>query len=179
MTLHAQYTASILDFVQSENSDICAQLSHSTSDWQTKIDLLKQQFNLLPHLAGDIVLGLSQADSNLGIEVVILYRGLVFPVTIDLVHQGYTEESKANIHQQARRLKECHLESKSKFIVPVQIATNATPQGGAITVSEDLVADTMCDTGEHLAALVEHFSNQYKDDQIILSDWLDSDYKAD
>ncbi|MDC5803805.1 hypothetical protein OPW36_02970 [Vibrio europaeus] len=177
MTLQAQYFASILDFVQSESSDICVQLSHSIADWQTKVDLLKQQFNQLPHLAGDIVLGLSQADSKLDIEVVILYRGLVFPLVIDLDSEKYNEELKANIHQQARRLKECHIESKPKFIVPVQVAINATPQGGTITVSEDLVADTMCDTGEHLAALIEHFSNQYKDDQIILSDWLDSDYE--
>lgn len=174
MTLHAQYSGSILDFVQADSTSICGHLSGTHIDWQSKVELLQQQFNQLPHLAGDVILGLSDHDLGLEIEIVILYRGLVFPVAIDLVSDRYDEKAIASIHQQARSLKEQHEKSGTKFIVPIQIATKAKPQGGAITVSEDLVANTMCDNGNHLAALIEHFSNQYKDDQIILSDWLES-----
>jgi len=175
MTLQAQYSGSILDFVQTDNSTICSQLSDTNLDWPNIIERLKQQFAQLPHLAGDVVLGLSHSQSKLNIEVVILYRGLVFPIGFDLVNDHYGEASIQAIHQQARLLKTRHLETASKFIVPVLIATKSSPQGGEIVVSEDLVANTMCDNGENIAALVEHFSNQYKDDQIILSDWLDSD----
>jgi len=172
MALHAHYSSSILDFTQTDSASICAQLSTSDRHWLSKIELLKHQLNQLPHLAGDIVLGLSGLGTELDIEAVILYRGLVFPIAIDLDNEQYQDVSKANIHQQARVLKEHHQGSAAKFIVPILLTVKATPQGAAIAVSEDLVASTMCDTGEHLAAMIEHFSNQYKDDQIILSQWL-------
>lgn len=172
MALHAHYSGSILDFTQTDSASIYAQLTTPDSHWLSKIELLRHQLNQLPHLAGDIVLGLSGLESELDIEAVILYRGLVFPVAIDLDNEQYQDVSKANIHQQARVLKEQHQGSAAKFIVPILLTVKATPQSAAIGVSEDLVANTMCDTGEHLAAMVEHFSNQYKDDQIILSEWL-------
>ncbi|MEF1288386.1 hypothetical protein [Vibrio sp. M260118] len=172
MALHAHYSSSILDFTQTDSALIYAQLSTSNSHWLSKIELLKHQLNQLPHLAGDIVLGLLDLETELDIEAVILYRGLVFPIAIDLDNEQYQDVSKANIHQQARVLKEQHQSSAEKFIVPILLTVKATPQGAAIAVSEDLVANTMFDTGEHLAAMIEHFSNQYKDDQIILSEWL-------
>ncbi|KJY85100.1 hypothetical protein TW81_01905 [Vibrio galatheae] len=172
MTLHAQYSSSIFDFVTTDSAILCSQLTGS--DWPRRVELLKQQFKQLPHLAGDIVLALSHRQSQLDIDAVVLYRGLIFPLMFDFNHDHYTAESQAYIHQQARRLKQQHSASAAKFIVPVQVTTQAYPQSSEIIVSEDLIANTMCDNGEHLSALVEHFSNQHKDDQIIASDWISS-----
>lgn len=173
MILKPLYSASILDFVQTDNGELSTHFQDSRQ-WQDQIELLKAQFNQLPHLAGDVVLGLSAEQGEFSVEVVILYRGLVFVIAIGFDEQTYTEAKQARLHQQARTLKQQHRASADKFIIPVAIETKAEPQGGAIHVSEDLVANTMCDNGQHLAALIEHFSNQYKDDQIILSDWLAS-----
>lgn len=179
MTQQAYYSASILQFVETDSQQI---LTHFDSleqpKWQAIIRLLKNQFNQLPHLAGDVILRFEQAQFTLTAEVIVLYRGLVFIVSIGCDDDHYDQQKTTQLHQQALRLKQHHVGSRSKFIIPVAIETNASPQPSAIMVSEDLVANTMCDSGEHLAALIEHFSNQYKDDQIILADWLESGFCA-
>lgn len=177
MTQQAYYSASILQFSEIDTQNILNHLSdEAQAIWQSKIDLLKTQFNQLPHLAGDVILGFNQPKLELDTEVVILYRGLVFVVSIGSDNGQYDEQQMSQLHKQALRLKKHHLGSQTKFIIPVSIETKASPQPSPITVSEDLVAGTMCDNGEHLAALIEHFSNQYKDDQILLDEWLESGF---
>lgn len=179
MTQQSYYSASILQFTQTDTEQILTHFSpQQKSDWKAKIELLKVQFNQLPHLAGDVVFGFAQPEINLTTEVIVLYRGLVFVLEIGFDAAQYDDQVTAALHQQAQQLKTAHIGSQSKFIIPVAIETSAAPQPSAIMVSEDLVANTMCDSGEHLAALIEHFSNQYKDDQIILSDWLESGFNS-
>ncbi|WP_244225187.1 hypothetical protein [Vibrio aquaticus] len=170
------YADSILSFVETDTPTLLSTFPGSEhKHWKQAIDLLKNQFHQLPHLAGDLVLGLNNQTPELRIPVTILYRGLIFTIDIGFNNTDYQADTLDTLHQQARTLKHHHVASQSKFIIPVTLETQATPKGGAIVVSEDLVADPMCDTGEHLAALIEHFANQYKDDQIILADWLSSD----
>ena len=134
--------------------------------------LLKKQLSELPHLAGHIYMHLSLPHSEWIADCVVLYRGLIFVIAIDQQSDTYQQHDLATAHAMARSLKEHHSASRDKFIIPVLLAPNAAPQGSAIQVSEDLVAATMSDTGEHLAALIEHFSNQYKDDEILADEWL-------
>lgn len=174
MTVSAYYSASIFDFVTADSASIADQLPGERTQWRAKIALLKQQFNLLPHLAGDVILSLNHQAQTL--DTVVLYRGLVFIVAIELDQRAYCQQKIDALLQQARWLKHSHNGSASRFIIPLYLAVNAPPQGSNIVVSEELVANTMCDNGTHLAALIEHFANQYKDDQIILCDWLASGY---
>lgn len=178
MTASTLYAAPILQFTQTDTSTILTHLpTDQDSQWPATIELLKQQFEQLPHLAGDVIFEFTNQATTSVSAVIILYRGLVFVVAVGFEASDYQPEILAALHQQANELKQHHLASESKFIIPVSIETHASPQGGAIIVSEDLVAQTMCDNGQNLAALIEHFSNQYKDDQIILSDWLTSGFK--
>ncbi|MFM2589106.1 hypothetical protein [Vibrio sp. TBV020] len=178
MTVSTHYAAPILQFTQTDTSSILTQLPPEHHDkWQATIELLKQQFKQLPHLAGDIILEFTNQATTTVSSVIILYRGLVFVAAIGFEQSDYQPNVLTALHEQANGLKHYHLESRSKFIIPVSIETLASPQGGAIVVSEDLVAETMCDNGQHLAMLIEHFSNQYKDDQIILLDWLESGFE--
>ncbi|TFH91413.1 hypothetical protein [Vibrio ouci] len=178
MTASTLYAAPILQFTQTDTSSILTPFpSEQNSQWSATIELLKQQIEQLPHLAGDVILEFTNQATTSVSSVIILYRGLVFVVAVGCKASDYQPEVLAALHQQANELKQHHLASERKFIIPVSIETHASPQGDAIVVSEDLVAQTMCDNGQHLAALIEHFSNQYKDDQIILSDWLASGFK--
>lgn len=179
MTQQCYYAASIVQFTETDTEQILTQLSiPEWSQWNAKIELLKTQFNQLPHLAGDVIFGFNRSDIGLSAEVVVLYRGLVFVIQIGFDKAEYHADDSSCLHQQALLLKTHHIGSQTKFIIPISIETKASPQPSAIMVSEDLVASTMCDSGEHLAAMIEHFSNQYKDDQIILNDWLESGFRS-
>ena len=82
MTVSADYSASILDFVTADAASISHHLLGDRTQWLAKIERLKQQFNLLPHLAGDVILSLNhQAQS---FDTVVLYRGLILIVAIEL-----------------------------------------------------------------------------------------------
>lgn len=172
------YAAPLIQFIETDTNAISNQLPPEDKlVWHKQIELLKLQCQQLPHLAGDIVLSFSSPTSEPTISAIVLYRGLVFVLGFGFESQTYQPAQLDTLHNQARMLKDQHIGSQAKFIIPVSIETQAAPQGGAINVSEDLVADTMCDNGDHLAALIEHFANQYKDDQIILSDWLASGFR--
>lgn len=134
--------------------------------------LLQASLNQLPHLAGHIFVNFAVPNSDQFVSSVILYRGLIFVVSIDHQSSEHSPTLIEQTHHFARQFKQHHESSKDKFIIPVVLTPNAQPQGGAIHVSEDLVANTMCDTGDHLAALIEHFSNQYKDDEILADEWV-------
>lgn len=142
------------------------------AEWENTLALLKDKLSELPHLSGSIILNAPTPSDNLHSEAVILYRGLIFVLKIDQNSESYADAALTQVYDQARAYKEHHPASSDKFIIPVLLATAASPQGGAINVSEDLVANTMCDNGAHLAALIEHFANQYRADEIAMSEWL-------
>lgn len=178
--MHAPvYSSSIYDFsrlnLTGEESALTAFINHFPTNeqakWQKKIALLQGQLQQLPHLSGSLLLNLKAPRLNTRCDAVILYRGLVFVVCLDVDAADYSAESIEQSYNQARSFKQHHPICADKFMVPVLLATAAQPQGSAIHVSQDLVADTMCDTGAHLALLIEHFANQYKADEITLEDW--------
>ena len=133
--------------------------------------LLKKQLTQLPHLAGHLFLRLPLPQHQGIADCLLLYRGLIFILSLDQHSDIYKKDEIERIYQMATALKQHHAASKDKFIVPILIAPNAEPQGSAIHVSEKLVANTMCDTGENLAELIEHFANHYKDDEILAHQW--------
>ncbi|NIY82793.1 hypothetical protein [Vibrio hepatarius] len=173
------YSSSIYDFSQlnptGEESALAAFINEfSTNEqakWRKTVALLQEQLQQLPHLSGSLLLNLETPSLNTRCDAVILYRGLVFVVCLDVDASDYSVEPIEQTHDKALGFKQHHPTCADKFIVPVLLATAAQPQGSAIHVSEDLVADTMCDTGAHLALLIEHFANQYKADEITLKDW--------
>lgn len=141
------------------------------ANWIAKVALLQEHLNELPHLSGSLLLNVPAPLSEDKTEAVILYRGLIFVLRIDLNCEYYADNSIAQVHQQAFAFKKHHLTCRDKFIIPVLLSTCASPHGSPIHVSEELVANTMCDSGEHLSALIEHFANQYRADEILLEEW--------
>ncbi|UPQ87382.1 hypothetical protein [Vibrio sinaloensis] len=170
MTMPSRYSAPLLDFVAADPVTISSSLSGERSVWLNTITLLKQQLQQLPHLAGDIVLGLEHQQQ--AFDTVILYRGIVFVVAVDFDQQDYRPDVMDALLKKAQYLKQHHLGSQTRFIVPLYLVSHAQAKGSPILVSPQLVANPMCDNGEHLALLIEHFANQYKDDQIMLNEWL-------
>lgn len=172
--IKAHYSDSLFDFTSLEPTTIISRLHQSShaSSWLTAIECLQLQFKSLPHLAGDIALQIALDECQ--IEAAVLYRGIVFIIQFDLDSSHHLPTHQEKTHQLACKLKQYHQGSEALFIVPVLLTFNAMPQGCDIVVSEHLVANTICDNGDNFAALIEHLANQYKADQILLADWLNS-----
>ena len=169
-----QLSIPLFDFCHTPNTHLLTQDSANSTvvEHSQDIELLKTSLNELPHLAGHLFLSVPVPNSSENVDCVVLYRGLIFVLSIDHVSHDYDCAKADQVHHFARQFKEQHQPSRDKFIIPVLVTPKAQPQASPIHVSEDLVANTLCDTGEHLAALLEHFSNQYKDDEILAKTWL-------
>lgn len=146
--------------------------------WQDKIALLQKQLTALPHLAGQVILRLPMGLDSEEIDAVVLYRGIVFVIQLELESDEYQADSITRIYQTARQLKDLTPLNKALYMVPVLLAAKAKPQAGALAASQDLLFDTMCDSGEYLSALIEHFSNQFKADEIDAENWLAQHYRS-
>lgn len=170
--MKTSYHASLFDFSQSDIRSLAPHLNRELSKATLMITTLQQQLSTLPHLAGDIAFDVEIEQQT--IECVVLYRGIVFVIASDSQSSNHQTKHIENLHHLALHLKQHHKPSLACFVVPVLLTYNAQPQGCDITVSESLVAKPICDNGNHFAALIEHLSNQYKADQIIASEWLQS-----
>ncbi|WP_240457296.1 hypothetical protein [Vibrio neptunius] len=159
-----------------------ADLSLLTPDakqmWQDKIALLQKQLTTLPHLAGQVILRLPMGIESEEIDAVVLYRGIVFVIQLELESNSYQADSITKVHQLARKLKDLTPLNKARYMVPVLLAAKAKPQAGPLAASQDLLFDTMCDSSEYLSALIEHFSNQFKADEIDAENWLVQYYRS-
>ncbi len=170
--MKTSYHAPLFDFSQSDIGSLAPRLNRELNSSTLLISTLQQQLDTLPHLAGDIAFDVEIEQQT--IECVVLYRGIVFVIASDSQSSDHQPKHIENLHHLALHVKQHHKPSLGCFIVPVMLTYNAQPQGCDIIVSEALVADPICDNGNHFAALIEHLSNQYKADQIIASEWLQS-----
>ncbi|MGF1722570.1 hypothetical protein L4D20_21310 [Vibrio kyushuensis] len=172
MTSPSLYSASLYDFSRTNSELIISALQgNPPTRFIEKIELIQAQINELLHLAGHIIFDYQPCNSEAKIDVVFLYRGLVFVVVFKVGESEYSSDDIAMAHNLALELKEHHPLNQDKFIVPVVIATNAQPQGCDIQVSPNLVINPILDNGSNLAALLEHFSNQFKADEIDANAW--------
>ncbi|WP_070962561.1 hypothetical protein [Vibrio sonorensis] len=175
MTQPNPYLSTIYAFASKSPAEVVNELNHLDCGNQPSIkvvELIQRELKKLPHLAGDVVMGIKSPEGDLDIDLVLLYRGLVFVIKVEVDATEYNESSIHEVYAQARQLKSTHAASKEKFIVPVLLATRAQPHPCPIDISEDLVVNTIADNGQHLADLLEHFSNQFKADEIKAPDWL-------
>ncbi|MCW8335406.1 hypothetical protein [Vibrio paucivorans] len=172
MTTHTAPYMPLLQFCQQPTAEILQPFSIQ-EEGSDKVEHLQRWLTELPHLAGNVLLHFPCPSLERQIDAVVLYRGIVFVIEMKLGGSSYTSADVAATSQLAHALKAHHQASHDKFVVPILIATKANPQGAAIQVSSDLVCNTMCDSGEHLAALIEHFSNQFKYDEIMVEDWAE------
>ncbi|USD33152.1 MULTISPECIES: hypothetical protein [Vibrio] len=159
-------------------SDLDLIKADAKQTWLRKISLLQTQLKTLPHLAGQVLLRLPMGANLEDIESIVLYRGIIFVIRIDMESDNYQPSSIAQVHLAARQLKDLNQANKDKYIIPVLLAAKAQPQSGSLAATEDRLFDTMCDSGEYLSAMIEHFANQFKADEIDAENWLVQHYRS-
>ncbi|MEZ9231771.1 hypothetical protein AB4259_11900 [Vibrio amylolyticus] len=135
------------------------------------IAVIQTQLKELLHLAGYIFIEYQIGKTQLKADAVVLYRGLVFVVVFRSGESAYRQVDIELAQQLAFALKEHHQPSHDKFIIPVVLSTHSAPQRSEIHVSPNGVFNTILDNGDNFAALLEHFANQFKADEIDSGEW--------
>ncbi|WGW01027.1 hypothetical protein QF117_09460 [Vibrio sp. YMD68] len=168
------YSASFYNFSLADKETLALDIEHSLpADMSEMIRVVQLQLKELLHLAGQVVFEYQVSDMHPKANMIMLYRGLVFVVVFRIGEREYKAEDIDLAEEIAMTLKKHHSQCEDRFIVPVVIATEAVPKGCDIEVSPQRVMNTIVDNGSNLAALLEHFANQFKADEIEVQRWLE------
>ncbi|MGC9458710.1 hypothetical protein [Vibrio genomosp. F10] len=168
------YSASFYHFSLADKELLALDIAPSLpTDMSERIRIVQSQLKELLHLAGQVVFDYQVADMPHKANMIMLYRGLVFVFVFRIGEREYKAEDIALAQEFAMALKKDHSLCADRYIVPVVIATEAGPKGCDIEVSPQRVMNTIVDNGNNLAALLEHFANQFKADEIEVIRWLE------
>lgn len=128
------YKATINDFLASSNDSIFGQIASmdegdSVSEqkfaWAEEIDLLKQVLQPWKNEYAEIIFEYSIPRLGKRIDVVLLLRGIVFAIEFKAGQNTYLQADMEQVMDYALDLKNFHLDSHQRTIVPILVATEA------------------------------------------------------
>lgn len=128
------YKATINDFLTSSKDSIFGQIASmdegdSVSEqkfaWTEEIDLLKQILQPWKNEYAEIIFEYSIPRLGKRIDVVLLLRGIVFAIEFKAGQNTYLQADMEQVMDYALDLKNFHLDSHQRTIVPILVATEA------------------------------------------------------
>ena len=128
------YKGTINDFLASSKDSIFGQIASmdegdSVSEqkfaWAEEIDLLKQVLQPWKNEYAEIIFEYSIPRLGKRIDVVLLLRGIVFAIEFKAGQNTYLQADMEQVMDYALDLKNFHLDSHQRTIVPILVATEA------------------------------------------------------
>ena len=93
--------------------------------WSEEIDIMKQVLQLWKNEYAEIIFEYSIPRLGKRIDVVLLLRGIVFAIEFKAGQDTYLQADMEQVMDYALDLKNFHLDSHSRTIVPILVATDA------------------------------------------------------
>ena len=112
------------------------------------------------------------------IDVVLLYCGIVFCLEFKVGETVFKEADIDQVLDYALDLKNFHLYSQDRLIVPILVATNASGYSTewAGSVYDDRVANPLVTGSEHLADLISGVLRRFPKESPVDPNWINSPY---
>ena len=153
-------------------------LTTTREAWRGEIAIMKSVIAALADLDGRIVFEYDIPRLGKRIDVVLLYRGIVFCVEFKV---GETRILEANVDQvldYALDLKNFHKFSEDKVIVPILVATKFSERTTDIRMSvyDDRVVNPLVTGEAGVHALIAKVLEQFPDELPVDNDWIISPY---
>jgi hypothetical protein len=181
----AYYSASIQEFLQTDESSIIGhltqahgqELQHSqTVAWTRQIQLLKQNFKNTER-SGNVFFEFMIPRMGRRADVLIILGGVIFVLEFKVGAKAYNYSDRNQAAGYALDLKHFHADSHDKHIVPVLICTKAIEQSAPLLFSLELVSNVLCSSGENLAELINKTLTQLSLPEFNTKIWLEASYK--
>lgn len=186
-TSRCLYNESFECFLREENSSIVGKL-HSryhgaalttTNDaWNGEIVVMKETLAQLPDRDGRIIFEYDIPRLGKRVDVVLLYRGIVFCIEFKVGEREILESDIDQVLDYALDLKNFHLYSRDKLIVPILVATNSAAYSSEYRPSayDDRVVNPLISGKEHLYDIIVGVLNAFPGEAPVHPDWLISPY---
>ena len=153
-------------------------LTTTRDAWKAEIDIMKNVVSSLNNVDGQIIFEYDIPRLGKRIDVVLLYRGIVFCLEFKVGESKILESNIDQVLDYALDLKNFHKFSEDKVIAPILVATNYSNRSTAIQMSvyDDKVINPLVTGETGIFALIQNVVSKFPNESPIHKDWVISPY---
>lgn len=177
------YSASVAHFLKTQESVVFGGLARTSPfdltpqqryAWESQIAILKKQ--LSEHPQGHLFFEFCIPRMGKRADVLLLHKGIVFVIEFKVGKKSFDRCDIDQVHGYALDLKNFHLGSHKRFVVPILVATEApvASERHHVAWAEDSVATPMLSNADDLSTLLQGFDAH---DEIDVQKWRESGYQ--
>lgn len=153
-------------------------LTTTRDAWKAEIEIMKNLVSSLCDTNGQIIFEYDIPRLGKRIDVVLLYRGIVFCLEFKVGESKILETNIDQVLDYALDLKNFHKFSKDKVIAPILIATNYSNRNSNIQMSvyDDMVINPLVTGSAGISVLIESVLKKFPGETPVHKDWVISPY---
>ena len=153
-------------------------LTTTRDAWKAEIDIMKNVVSSLNNVDGQIIFEYDIPRLGKRIDVVLLYRGVVFCLEFKVGESKILETNIDQVLDYALDLKNFHKFSENKVIAPILVATNYSNRSTSIQMSvyDDRVINPLVTGKAGISALIDNVLEKFPSEAPVHNDWVISPY---
>ena len=146
--------------------------------WKAEIVIMKDVLSQFPDKDGEIIFEYAIPRLGKRIDVVLLYKGIVFCLEFKVNQSNILESDIDQVFDYALDLKNFHLYSQNKVIVPILIATNYKNSSTSVQMSvyDDRVVNPLKTGIFGLGILIQKVLERFPSETPVDKNWIISPY---
>ena len=153
-------------------------LTTTRDAWKAEINIMKNVVSSLNNVDGQIIFEYDIPRLGKRIDVVLLYRGIIFCLEFKVGESKILETNIDQVLDYALDLKNFHKFSEDKVIAPILVATNYSNRSTSIQMSvyDDRVINPLVTGKAGISALIENVLGEFPSEAPVHNDWIISPY---
>ena len=153
-------------------------LTTTREAWKAEIDIMKNVISSLNSTDGQIIFEYDIPRLGKRIDVVLLYRGVIFCLEFKVGESKILETNIDQVLDYALDLKNFHKFSEDKVIAPILVATKYSNRSTAIQMSiyDDKVINPLVTGETGIVALIQNVVSKFSNEDPVHKDWVISPY---
>lgn len=153
-------------------------LTTTREAWKREIEIMKNVLSALPDKAGQIVFEYDIPRLGKRIDVVLLYRGIVFCLEFKVGESKILEADLDQVLDYALDLKNFHKFSQDKVIAPILVATKLLEHTTSVQMSvyDDKIVNPLVTGETGLFDVIAQVLNRFPNETAVNQDWIISPY---
>lgn len=153
-------------------------LTTTREAWKSEIEIMKSVLSALPDQTGQIIFEYDIPRLGKRIDVVLLYRGIVFCLEFKVGESKIFEADVDQVLDYALDLKNFHKFSQEKVIVPILVATKFSDHTTSVQMSvyDDRVVNPLVTGESGLFDVIAQVLSIFPNETTVNKDWIISPY---
>lgn len=153
-------------------------LTTTREAWKNEIEIMKSVLSALPDKTGEIIFEYDIPRLGKRIDVVLLYRGIVFCLEFKVGESKILEADVDQVLDYALDLKNFHKFSQEKVIVPILVATKFSEHTTCVQMSvyDDRVVNPLVTGESGLFDVIAQVLSRFPDETAVNKGWIISPY---